>query len=129
MRILIVDDHDENNYLLRSLLEGNNHFVQEAFNGKDALDKLKSSEFDLVISDILMPIMDGFTLCREVRKDPQLKHIPFITYTATYTGYKDEELAYEVGADLFIVKPCEPEELIQHVNAILRQLKPELLNL
>lgn len=123
MRILIVDDHDENNYLLRSLLEGNNHFVQEAFNGKDALDKLKSSEFDLVISDILMPVMDGFTLCREVRKDPQLKHIPFITYTATYTGYKDEELAYEVGADLFIVKPCEPEELIQHVNAIFETAK------
>jgi signal transduction histidine kinase/DNA-binding response OmpR family regulator len=123
MRILIVDDHDENNYLLRSLLEGNNHHVQEASNGKDALDKLKSSAYDLIISDILMPIMDGFTLCREVRKNPQLKHIPFITYTATYTGYKDEELAYEVGADLFIVKPCEPEELIQHVNAIFETAK------
>lgn len=121
MRVLIVDDHAENNYLLQSLLEGYGYSVLYASNGKEALDILETNEVELIISDILMPIMDGFTLCREVRKNPKLHNIPFITYTATYTGYKDEELAYEVGADAFIVKPCEPEELMQRIEAVIRQ--------
>ncbi|HCM14419.1 MAG TPA: histidine kinase, partial [Candidatus Cloacimonas sp.] len=93
MRILNVDDQSENLYYLQSLLSGRGYQFLDAKNGREALDILKTEEVDLVISDILMPVMDGFALCREIRKNPKLKHIPFIVYTATYTGDKDAVLA------------------------------------
>jgi putative nucleotidyltransferase with HDIG domain len=75
----------------------------------------------VIISDILMPVMDGFSLCQEWKKDDGLKDIPFVFYTATYTDPKDEEFALSLGAARFIVKPVETEEFI----AILRQLLKE----
>jgi len=119
MKILIVDDHIENNYLLQSLLEGHKHEVYVANNGKSALDLLHENSIDLVVSDILMPVMDGFSLCREIRKNEKLKHIPFIAYTATYTGPQDEELAKRIGANAFIIKPCEPMELLQKIYEVM----------
>ncbi|OPZ52502.1 MAG: Cyclic di-GMP phosphodiesterase response regulator RpfG [Deltaproteobacteria bacterium ADurb.BinA014] len=79
-----------------------------------------------------MPVMDGYTLCRHWKSDDQLKHIPFIFYTATYTEAKDEKFALSLGADLFIVKPQEPEVLINMLSKFLSaqyvvkpaQLKP-----
>lgn len=119
MKILIVDDNADNQYMLRSLLEGNGHTVIEASEGEEALNKLKEEPIDLIISDILMPIMDGFTLCWEVHKAACFQHIPFIIYTATYTGLQDEELALELGADRFIVKPCEPETFLQAIKEVV----------
>lgn len=119
MKILIVDDQFDNLYMLGSLLEGHGHSVIKAANGEEALTLLRRETVDLVISDVLMPGMDGFTLCREIRKDPSLAGIPFITYTATYTGQKDEDFAREIGSDDFIVKPCEPEELIARIDALM----------
>lgn len=125
MRILNVDDQSENLYFLQSLLSGRGYQFLDAKNGREALDILKTEEVDLVISDILMPVMDGFALCREIRKNPKLKHIPFIVYTATYTGDKDAVLARKIGADDFIVKPCEPDELLERIdNALARKDDP-----
>ncbi len=119
MNILIVDDKEENLYLLEALLSGGGYEVVSAKNGVEALEKLKRDSFDMIISDILMPKMDGFQLCRECKSDDVLKQIPFVFYTGTYTDEKDEELALSLGAEKYLVKPIEPNvflEILKNVN-------------
>jgi len=117
-KILVVDDKDENLYLLESLLKGSGYDVALACNGKEGLDILHIENFDLIISDILMPVMDGYQFLRKVKANNEFKNIPFIFYTATYTSEKDKELALALGADQFILKPTEPDEFLR----ILREM-------
>jgi len=117
-RILVVDDKEENQYFLRSLFEGNGYAVDLAVNGAEALAKARQHPPDVIIADILMPVMDGFALCREWKQDAQLKSVPFVFYTATYTDERDREFALSLGAERFLVKPAEPEVLL----ALLREL-------
>ncbi len=112
-KALIVDDKIENLYLMRTLLAANGFEVATASNGREALGSAEGNPPDILISDILMPVMDGFTLCRQWKKDGRLRSIPFVFYTATYTDPKDEEFALGLGADLFITKPKDPEELVR----------------
>ncbi|HOD13335.1 MAG TPA: PAS domain S-box protein [Spirochaetota bacterium] len=118
-RILIVDDIEENRYLLRVLLQGSGYEVVEAENGSDAIVKALSTIPDMVISDILMPVIDGYPLCRIWKADERLKKAPFIFYTATYTDPRDERLALDMGGDAFIVKPAEPEEFLRNIESLL----------
>jgi PAS domain S-box-containing protein len=117
-KILIVDDNRTNLYLLKSMLESEGLKVIMAENGKDALDKAHVYPPDLIVSDILMPVMDGYTLCRQCKSDETLKNIPFVFYTATYTEQKDENFALSLGADRFVLKPQEPEALIQILKEV-----------
>ncbi|KAF1081726.1 MAG: hypothetical protein GQF41_2066 [Candidatus Rifleibacterium amylolyticum] len=121
MHILIVDDREDNLYFLKALLGGNGHTVNACANGEDALTYLQKEKVDLIISDILMPVMDGFQLCRKIKADPKTASIPLIFYTATYTGEQDEELAMKVGASRFVVKPCEPELMIKTINEVFAE--------
>ncbi|HDQ04618.1 MAG TPA: PAS domain S-box protein, partial [Deltaproteobacteria bacterium] len=117
--VLIVDDNSANLYILKSLLESEGMKVITAENGQVALTKAKERAPDAIISDILMPVMDGYTLCRQWKSDELLKGIPFIFYTATYTESKDEKFALSLGADRFLVKPLEPEALISMLSEFL----------
>jgi len=121
-RILIADDKQENLYLLESLLKGNGYVVTSVSNGKEALESALRNPPDLIIADILMPEMDGFTLCKKWRAHDVLKTIPFVFYTATYTDAKDEELALHLGADRFIRKPQDPDAFMKLIRDLLIKL-------
>lgn len=121
--VLIVDDNEENRYLLRSVLQGNGFEVSEARHGVEALSVARKCPPNLIISDILMPVMDGFTLCREWKKDERLASIPFIFYTATYTDERDKEFALSLGAVRFIIKPEEPDVIMAIVRGTLDRAK------
>lgn len=123
MIILIVEDQEDSRYMLTKLLEGSGYAVEAATNGQEALDRLRTDHFDLIISDILMPAMDGFRLCHAVKSDPTLQAIPFVFYTATYTEAEDEALAYKAGASLFIRKPAEPEVFIALIRGIVDDVR------
>src|SRR5690242_6063331 len=121
MRILSVDDNTENLYLIEMLCRSERHEVVSAHNGVEALEQLANGNFDLIISDILMPEMDGFQLCRTIKLAQRWKEIPFIFYTATYTSKEDEELALSLGASRFIVKPVEPETFVAIIEKVVRE--------
>lgn len=122
---LIVDDKLENRYLLRALMVGHGFTVVEANNGQEALAAASRQTPDLIISDLLMPVMDGYSLLREWKAHPELRRVPFIVYTATYTEPKDEKLALDLGADAFIIKPSEPEPFMRRVNEVLTRAATE----
>ena len=123
MRILIVEDKADHLYMLETLLKSGGYEVISVANGKEALEKLFSEGADMIISDILMPVMDGFQLCQKIRADDTLKHVPFIFYTATYTDEKDEEFALELGADKFLRKPTEPDEFLKIIKGVIRDVE------
>ncbi|MCB2189040.1 MAG: response regulator [Deltaproteobacteria bacterium] len=119
-QLLVVDDQEVNRYLLEVLLKGHGHAVTSASNGVEALALARKSPPEVVITDILMPEMDGFALCRAWQKDPALAPIPLIFYTATYTDPKDEKFALSLGAARFIVKPTEPDRFISILDQVLK---------
>ncbi len=123
--ILIVDDKEENLYYLGALLEGQGYSVEAAQHGAEALVKARQAPPSLVVSDLLMPVMDGYTLLRHWKADPRLTDIPFIVYTATYTEREDEQLALNLGADAFILKPCEPDDFLSRIIEVLSHGSPE----
>lgn len=118
-RILIADDIPANLYLLESILKGSGFTVIPATNGAEALAAAQKDPPDLIISDIMMPVMDGFELCRQVKADGSLNGIPVMFYTSTYTDAKDEQFAMNLGADRFVIKPQKPAELVRIVHEIL----------
>ena len=117
-RVLIVDDKEDNLYYLRTLLAAYGYDVESAAHGAEALTKARHSPPDLIIADLLMPVMDGYTLLRHWKQDEKLKNIPFVVYTATYTAPEDERLAIDLGADAFIVKPMEPDDLMARIRQV-----------
>ena len=122
VKILIVDDDPKGLYMLEAMFKGAGYEVMAAKNGQIALELARTQLPEIIISDILMPVMDGFQLCRQVKGDEGLKDIPFVFYTATYTDEKDEELALQMGADKFIRKPVEPDEFIKIVQGVIKDV-------
>ncbi|MFA5757701.1 MAG: PAS domain S-box protein [Smithellaceae bacterium] len=120
-RVLIVDDDGNNRLLLETLLKSRGFEVLSAVNGEEGLARARSHHPDLIVSDILMPVMDGYTFCRQLKSDDALKRIPFVFFTASYNTPKDEEFAMSLGAERFVFKPQEPEELIAILEDVLKE--------
>ncbi len=119
MKILIVDDNAEDRTILRHYLNRFAGEILEAPDGAEGLAIARSGRPDLIISDALMPNVDGFEFLREIRRSTDLRDIHFIFYSAVYTGSRDQELAMALGADAFLVKPLEPEDFLSQLKNLL----------
>lgn len=119
MKILVVEDTEDARVLLVDQLQINGYEVDFAVNGVEALEKARRSAPDLIVSDIMMPEMDGFELCRQIKRDPELRKIPFIFYSATYTGADDRRFAMSLGASRFVIKPEDPGRFMLIIKEVL----------
>lgn len=119
--VLIVEDHEENRNLLKMLLEANGYRVTAAGDGLEALAAARRDPPDAVVSDVLMPTMDGFALCRAWMQDAGLRAIPFIFYSGTYVHPDDEQFAMALGAVRYLIKPVEAEVFLRELHAVLQQ--------
>jgi len=119
MNLLIVDDDPTSLKLLRAQLEYEGNAVFEAHDGVDAIAVLERQRVDAVISDVLMPRMDGYRLCYEIRKHSH--DLPIIIYSSTYTSPGDEKLALDVGADKYLKKPASVETLVAALHEVIAQ--------
>ncbi|MGH7854174.1 MAG: GAF domain-containing protein [Candidatus Binatia bacterium] len=119
MKILVADDDPINRKYLRTLLAHEGHAVVECGDGLATLAYLEHNPCDAVISDVLMPQMDGYRLCYEIRKNKKLKDTPIILYTASYLSAADEKAALAMGADKFIRKPAQPEVIISALDEVI----------
>lgn len=130
-RVLVVDDKEEGAYYLEALFRGHGWSVDVARDGAEALEKARAAEPDIIVSDLLMPVMDGYTLLRTWKSDDQLKTRPFVVFTATYTmfmsGNTDGSLHSMDGRDLYrhyLQKPLTPETLLHKVRMVLDGAPP-----
>jgi CheY-like chemotaxis protein/GAF domain-containing protein len=117
--ILVVDDHATNRKLLIALLSGDGHLTLEAVDGVDGLQMARAHRPQLIISDILMPSMDGYGFVRALRLDPELSATPVIFYTAHYHEREAQQLAQACGVNRVLVKPCPHAELLKAVEQVL----------
>ena len=118
-KVLIVDDLGLNRRLLRAICESGGMETLEAEDGEDALELMKSITPDAIISDILMPRMDGYRFCKEVRSNPKTAAIPFIIYTSTYVSAGEEAFALVCGADKYLKKPVPAEDLLRILRGLI----------
>ena len=98
-----------------------------AADGAEAVEQALAQSPDIIVSDILMPKMDGYQLCHECKQNEQLKNIPFVFYTATYTLDEDKQFSLSLGADAFILKPTEPDILVQMLSEVFEKAKAGVL--
>lgn len=122
MNVLVIDDEPDIVELLRYNLVKEGFTVDSAETGDSALRKIRSGNFDLIILDLMLPVIPGLELCRILRKDERTRALPIIMLTAK-TSETDKIVGLEIGADDYITKPFSPRELIARVNAVLRRVK------
>lgn len=122
-RVLIVEDDPGSRSLLRAVLERHGYAISEAENGLEALECARANPPQLIVSDIMMPVMDGYALLHHWKADPELRSIPFVIFTARYTSSSDERLGLDLGADAFIVKPTDPLRFAKRIGDMLSKAK------
>lgn len=116
-KILVVDDEVNIRRVVREYAEFEGYEVAEAENGMEAVEMVKSEDFDLIVMDIMMPELDGFSTCKEIKK---YKTIPVIMLSARGEEY-DKLFGFELGIDDYVVKPFSPKELMARIKAVLKR--------
>jgi len=119
-KILLADDNQNSRKLLEAVLVSGGYKVFTFENGLKALAFLEQNSVDLIISDILMPEIDGYSLCRAVKQINELDKIPFVFYTDTYTSTKDEHFAKSLGASLLLIKPMLMPDFLTQIGALIQ---------
>jgi CheY-like chemotaxis protein len=119
--VLIVDDREADRTLVKMLLERNGYRVTVAGDGVEALAAARRDRPDAIVSDVLMPNMDGFVLCDTWMQDAELKAIPFIFYSGNLTSPQDEHVALALGAARYLIKPLEGGVFLRELRMVLQQ--------
>jgi DNA-binding response OmpR family regulator len=119
-KILVVDDEADYRHLVRLALESEHFEVHEAENGAAALDRIPALKPDLIILDISMPGIDGYTVCNNVRKNPLFRTVPIIMLTVLKNPTSQVK-GLNSGSDHYMIKPFEPDELIARVKTMLKK--------
>ncbi len=122
--VLIADDEPDSLEMLKILVERHGHEVVTAANGREAIDRVVDLQPDLVLLDVMMPGVDGATVCQHIKSNDMLKRIKVILYTAK-EKVQGREAAKKAGADAFLAKPFEPEELWEVMTRLLAQQDKE----
>lgn len=122
-KILLVEDEFDMSLIITDVLKSEGYDVLNALNGQEGLDRFKNENPDLIVADVMMPLMDGFAMVKEIRKINPYVPILFLTAKSTID---DIETGFETGADDYIRKPFELRELLVRIKALLRKyVKPE----
>ena len=114
-RILVVDDEENIREVIKEYAEFEGHQVSEACDGMQAIEMVKNNDYDIIIMDVMMPRLDGYSACKEIRK---IKQIPVLMLSARGEEY-DKLFGFETGIDDYVVKPFSPRELMARVRAVL----------
>ena len=118
-RLLIVDDEERIRVILKKYAEFEGYDTDEAADGMEAVLKVRANDYDLIIMDVMMPKLDGFSACKEIRK---IKNVPIIMLSARGEEY-DKLFGFELGIDDYVVKPFSPKELMARANAVISRNK------
>jgi pilus assembly protein CpaE len=118
--ILVVDDEQINHQMIARALEAEKFQLDFALNGKEGLQKAKATNPDLIITDVMMPDINGYELTKLLRREPQFAHTPIVVLTSQ-TGLQNKLNSFEAGADDHLTKPFEPAELVARLTALLRR--------
>ena len=118
-KILIADDEQKIREVIKEYAEYEGHTVYEAVDGMQAVDMAKEQDFDIIIMDVMMPRLDGFSACKEIRK---FKNTPILMLSARTEEY-DKLFGFEMGVDDYVVKPFSPKEVLARINAIIKRNK------
>lgn len=121
--VLLVDDNRDELNTIKKGLESEGYYVEAAENGKEGFAKIKEFHADIIVSDVNMPVMDGYELCEKVRGMQQFEHIPFMFISKSIDNDQDRIKGLKLGADDFVQRPILPEEIILRVNVVLKRLK------
>ena len=116
-RILVVDDEENIREVIKEYAEFEGHQVSEACDGMQAIEMVKNNDYDIIIMDVMMPRLDGYSACKEIRK---IKQIPVLMLSARGEEY-DKLFGFEIGIDDYVVKPFSPKEVLARVNAIVKR--------
>jgi CheY-like chemotaxis protein len=121
MRLLIVDDSEINRIRFKKVLQSEGHTVEEAENTKQALENSLLAPPDIIISTILMPVMDGFRLCRKLKADNKTCHILIVFYSETDTENEEKEFAFKMGTDRFLIKRMGGELFFRELQGVIKE--------